>query len=76
MHRGGTPIILTAQELGYLKELFAAGDRGRTVSAPTPRNGLHRLVSTGYVNDQAISMDATLYMITKRGRRVLAAAKQ
>jgi hypothetical protein len=76
MHRGETPVNLTAQEIGYLKELCAAGERGRTVSAPTPRNELHRLIDAGYVNDHAISMDAVNYTITKRGRRVLAAAKQ
>jgi hypothetical protein len=76
MHRGETPVILTAQEIGYLKELCAAGDRGRTVTAATPRNGLHRLVGAGYVNDHPISMDAVIYTITKRGRRALAAAKQ
>jgi hypothetical protein len=74
MERGGTPIILTVQEIGYLKELCAAGDRGRTVSAPMPWNGLHRLVGAGYVNDHAISMDAAIYTITKRGRRALASA--
>jgi hypothetical protein len=76
MFRNETPITLTAQEIGHLKELFAAGDRGRTVSAPTPRNGLHRLIDAGYVNDHAISMEAAVYTITKRGRRVLATAKQ
>jgi DNA-binding MarR family transcriptional regulator len=66
-------IALTAREIGYLKELFAAGDRGRTVSAAN--NALHRLVGAGYVNDQAIGMSAVLYRITDHGRRALAAAK-
>lgn len=67
------PITLTAREIG-LKELCAAGDRGRTLGAPTPWNGLHRLVGAGYVNDHAISMDRVIYTITGRGRQALAAA--
>ena len=68
------PITLTAREIGYLKELCAAGDCGRTLGAPTPWNGLHRLVDAGYVNDHAISMDRVIYTITGRGRQALAAA--
>jgi len=76
MRRDNTCISLTAQEIGYLKELCAAGDRGRTVTAPTLRNGLDRLVSAGYVNDHAINMKAVIYTITEHGRRALATAKQ
>ena len=52
-----------------------AGKRGRTISAPTPRGGLKRLVKAGYVTDHAVSMDAVLYVITDLGRQALAKAK-
>lgn len=71
MGRKKTAITLTAQEMGYLKELFAAGDRGRMISAQVPRNELYRLVDAGYV-----SLGATLCRITDNGRRVLAEAQQ
>jgi hypothetical protein len=68
-------ISLTTKEIGFLKQLEAAGVRGRTISAPTPRAGLGRLVDAGYVTDRAVSMDVVLYTITDRGRAALAAAK-
>jgi len=64
-------ISLTTDEVSYLKELVAAGVRGRTISAPTPRHGLERLVQNGYVVDRAISMDTVHYLITDLGRRAL-----
>jgi hypothetical protein len=70
------PIELTAKEIDFLKQLEAAGDRGRTISAPTPRSGLERLVDAGYVVDETVSLDAVLYRITKLGRRALADAQR
>ena len=43
------PIILTTEEVKYLKELVAAGERGRTIAAPSRREGLKRFVKVGYV---------------------------
>ena len=43
------PISLTTEEVKYLKELVAAGERGRTIAAPSRREGLKRLVEAGYV---------------------------
>jgi DNA-binding PadR family transcriptional regulator len=68
------PIELTAKEIDFLKQLEAAGDRGRTISAPTLRGGLKRLVDAGYVVDEAVSSDAVLYRITKLGPKALADA--
>jgi hypothetical protein len=47
------PISLTTKEIGYLKQLEAAGNRGRTISVPTSRAGLLRLIDAGYVTDRA-----------------------
>jgi DNA-binding PadR family transcriptional regulator len=66
-------VPLTTEEIAMLKQLEAAGDRGRTISAPNPPAGLRRLVNAGYV---AISRDVVLYRITDRGRAALAAARQ
>jgi hypothetical protein len=65
-------ITLTPEEIGYLALLGTAGERGRTISAPTPRGGMKRLVESGYVVDRAISMDAVHYVITSEGRKALA----
>ena len=64
-------ITLTAVEIGYLKELAAAGKHGRTITAPTPRKGVKRLVAAGYVVGRAISVDAAFYMITDLGHQAL-----
>ena len=72
---GPMAITLTPEEISYLEQLVPAGKRGRTISAPTPRGGLKRLVKAGYVTDHAVSMDAVLYVITDLGRQALAKAK-
>jgi hypothetical protein len=68
-------ILLTGGEIGFLKQLEAAGDRGRTMSGPTPRSGLRRLIDAGYVTDRAVSIDVVFYKITNLGREALVAAK-
>ena len=70
-----TPMALTRGEVDHLKQLAAAGERGRTISVPTPQVGMKRLVSLRYVTDQAISMNTVLYVITDRGRTALAQAE-
>ena len=64
---------LSATELELMKELTAAGPRGRTMPT-TSRSALARLVEMHYVTARPISPDAALYVITDRGRRVLADA--
>jgi len=63
---------LTPKEIDLLKQLATAGKGGRTITAPTPRSGLTRLVEAGYVVDRATSMDSVLYVITDLGRNALA----
>ena len=65
---------LRRDEVDHLKQLAAAGERGRT-SVPTPQVDMKRLVSLRYVTDQAVNMDTVLYVITDRGRTVLAQAE-
>jgi hypothetical protein len=64
-------IVLTAEEIKYLKQLSAAGQRGRTISAPTLRSGLKRLVKAKFVVGRAVSLDAGHYVITDSGRIIL-----
>jgi hypothetical protein len=51
------PISLTTEEIKYLKELVAAGERGRTVAVTKRREVLKRLVAAGYVASEPISTD-------------------
>jgi hypothetical protein len=67
------PIILTTEEVKYLKELVAAGERGRTIAAPRRREGLKRLVEVGYVVSRSMSMHVAHYLITDKGRKALGA---
>jgi hypothetical protein len=69
-------INLTTGEIAVLKELLAAGERGRTCSGLKARSGFSRLVKAGYVLEQAASMDALAYVITKVGRQALAGAER
>ena len=54
-----------------MKELAAAGRRGRVVPAAVS-SGLVRLVDRHYVKAKPISPHMILYVITDRGRRALA----
>jgi hypothetical protein len=65
------PIILTTEEVKYLKELVAAGERGRTIAAPSHREGLKRLVEVGYVVSRPTSMRTVYHLITEKGRTAL-----
>ena len=63
-------VELTPGELTALKELAAAGPRGRKSRAV--RRDLARLVRAQYVTEQSASMDVVVYVITDHGRRALA----
>jgi hypothetical protein len=63
-------IKLTPGEVTALKELPAAGPRGRKSRAV--RRDLARLIRAHYVTEQSASMDAVIYAITDHGRRALA----
>ena len=69
-------IDLTRDEIWCLKALRAAGQRGRTVSAPASHAGLARLVEMQYVTQHSQSERNTLYIITDRGRQALANSTQ
>jgi hypothetical protein len=64
------PVIkLIPNEVTALKELAAAGPRGRTSRAV--RRDLARLIQAHYVLERSASMDAVVYVITDLGRRAL-----
>jgi hypothetical protein len=63
-------INLTPSEATALKELAAAGPRGRKAKAV--RRDLARLIQAHYVTEQSASMDMVTYVITDLGRRALA----
>ena len=68
-------IDLTSEEIGFLKQLAAAGAVGRTMAGQS-RAGLSRLVQLRYVNENPVSLDSVLYFITAIGRNALAQAEQ
>ena len=72
----GQTFDLTRDEIWFLKALLAAGERGRTVSAPPSRAWLARLVEVQYVTKQPESERKTLYIITDCGPQALANAPQ
>jgi hypothetical protein len=69
-------MVLTRDEIWFLKALRAAGERGRIVSPLASRAGLARLVEVQYVTRHPQSERRTLYVITNRGRQALANAPQ
>jgi hypothetical protein len=64
-------MTLTKEEVGLLKQLKGAGERGRTIRAFHTRVRLDRLVGAGYVADQPTGFDLVHYRITKRGEDAL-----
>jgi len=66
-------IELRPIELTALKELAAAGPRGRKSRAV--RRDLARLIRAHYVTEQSASMDTVIYVITDLGRRALGEPK-
>ena len=63
-------VELTPSEVTALKELAAAGPRGRKSRAV--RRDLASLIQARYVTEQSASMDTVVYVITDHGRRALA----
>jgi hypothetical protein len=49
----------------------AAGERGRTIAAPSRREGLKRLVEAGYVVSRPMSYHTVHFMITEQDRKAL-----
>jgi hypothetical protein len=63
-------VELTPGEVTALKELAAAGPRGR--KSREVRRDLARLIRAHYVTEQSASTDTVVYVITDLGRRALA----
>jgi hypothetical protein len=76
MRTAPSMIELTADEIAALKQLAAAGERGRISSGLKNRIRLSRLVQAGYVIERPASMDAVAYVITHLGRQALASAQR
>ena len=64
-------IRMTTGEVSLLKQLMAARDWGRTISARDCLSGIDRLVTEGCVLEKAVTRDAVLYSITSAGRNAL-----
>ena len=64
-------VSLTSDEIHLLKQLKAAGARGRTLSEAAQREVLMRLTKARYVTVQASSAEALRYVITLRGLNAL-----
>ena len=64
-------VQLTDGELSLLRELLAAREGGRTVSASACVGGIGRLVTRGYVLERIVNLDTVLYSITATGRFAL-----
>jgi hypothetical protein len=63
---------LTDEEIGLLKELKGAGNRGRAI--PQAQSGLARLLRAGYVKRHVTIKDADRYVITTIGAIALSNA--
>jgi hypothetical protein len=60
-------MILSQADVGLLKELKAAGERGRTVRTADTRLVLDRLAKGGFVVARPIGIESVKYRITQRG---------
>jgi hypothetical protein len=65
-------MILTQEDLEFLKQLRGAGERGRTIRARDAGAALQRLVKGGFVIDRTTGRDLIQYRITRRGDDALA----
>jgi DNA-binding transcriptional regulator PaaX len=61
-------MVLTFRDLELLKQLRAAGGRGRDVRELNIRIALNRLVKGGYLVGRPIGRDSVQYRITQRGQ--------
>jgi DNA-binding PadR family transcriptional regulator len=64
-------MTLTEQDLVSLKQLRAAGERGRTIQASHIRVVLDRLAKGGYVAARPTGLELVNYRITQRGQDAL-----
>jgi hypothetical protein len=64
-------VVLTQGDLELLKQLRAAGGRGRNVRELNIRVSLDRLVKGRYLVGRPTSRDLVLYRITQRGQDAL-----
>ena len=64
-------MILSQQDLHLLKELKAAGERGRTIQASQIRFVLDRLARDGFVAARPTGLELVNYRITQRGENAL-----
>jgi hypothetical protein len=62
---------LTEQDLNFLKQLRAAGERGRTIQPSNIRVVLDRLAKGGFVVARPTGLDLINYRITQRGQDAL-----
>jgi hypothetical protein len=62
------PMILTQVDLALLKQLKAAGLRGRDIRELSTRRTLDRLVKGHFVVARPIGFDGVQYRITQRGQ--------
>jgi len=67
-------ILLSRQEVNFLKQLDAAGDNGRVLGAQFSHASMRRLLEAGYALDRAMGPGRVSYRITKQGREALRAA--
>jgi hypothetical protein len=65
-------MILTQEDLEFLKQLSGAGERGRTIRTRDIGAALLRLVKGGYVIDRTTGLNSIQYRITRRGDDTLA----
>jgi len=61
-------MILAREDVELLKQLKAAGERGRDVSELNIRVTLDRLVKGGYLVGRPIDRNSIRYRITQRGQ--------
>ncbi len=64
-------ITLTETEIGLLKELRGAGERGRLKSRASRGDGLHRLLKANFVKVKPASELSAVYFITSLGSHAL-----
>jgi hypothetical protein len=65
-------MILTQEDLEFLKQLRGAGERGRTIRTRDTGAALLRLVKGGYVIDRTTGRNLIQFRITRRGDDALA----
>ena len=65
---GAEVLVLTLGDLELLKQLRAAGERGRNVRELNIRVTLDRLVKGGYLMGRPIDRNSVRYRITQRGQ--------